>query len=823
MSRELMGNVSSWLDNMAKQTGLDVNSPTAKRLMDLTMGIESHFGKFRKQIGGGPAEGIFQIEPKTRKDIFRYARTMQPAIYKHLQSLPKGDEKDTVLARTKYYMKTGKLPESDEELSDYWKVNFQGGGAKGATAAEALARYQERPRALEVPKESIQVPKEPMQVPSNVVNPINMGTPPSWKTRISSAMGQVDQGLTDTFMGAYQGPKEAIQELTHRPAPEDVFNIDKGGSQVMTPTGKLARVARKWGPDMAYRLGDIMQGFQENQEMPASDAAEFAMMGLLGGEPGGLPAGTTGAGSITKTKLPFTSRLSKFLERGMIGDRVVSPKTKMGELAGMIGKDPVLAEEFHYPQIALRQNLERAGESYDKAPLSKMKEKYLNAPGDYAATIKEEVAPELAIDKYTLTGDDTQYDHFEGLREVSDHNYQEVVYKDPTLSYTGPHFFKDISDVNPEFSPLSEGYVGHRRGGTTSSSELPGYSMDEIAQIRKEQGVKTTKLDEISQAIQREIEQSQNEIIESPRVTALKDDYNQAIANNNWDEVGRLSEEITKYADEPHPDINTNLLDLSKQQFEVNREIGILEDKLERPSERKMFELEKAPDDTYQVTESQSDLHQQASKAGGYSGEKSTYKRRYAMKEFIDGYIKENPDFEEVLGKLDKALKILTDPEIEHESVIYENAHERYKDARKYLTKFHEKAYKTSDRLATTPPQRHLHAKQYWQTQLRDAMSDAVQMGMDHFTWTTGKTQAVRNKKTGETAAKYFNQYDKDFVKFMKKEFGVTPGKRFIPDLNHEGGLQEVWHIPITDAIKKLMKNAHHIPMAKIDKFRAFG
>ncbi|RLC84723.1 MAG: hypothetical protein DRI37_08760 [Chloroflexi bacterium] len=162
-----MSNVSTWLDNMAKGTGLNVNSDHAKQLLDMTMGIESQFGKYKKQVGGGPAEGIFQIEPSTRKDLLRYAQQRQPKIYRHLQSLPSGDEKDAVLARTKYWMSPNPIPEDDAGKAQYWKKNFQAGGTRGATAEQALARYQEGKKKPTV-QESFQ---QPMLTPDNIVFP----------------------------------------------------------------------------------------------------------------------------------------------------------------------------------------------------------------------------------------------------------------------------------------------------------------------------------------------------------------------------------------------------------------------------------------------------------------------------------------------------------------------------------------------------------------------------------------------------------------------------------------------------------------------------
>ena len=138
-------NVSNWMDRMATGTGLPVNSDQAKKLMDLTLGIESNFGKYRKQFGGGPAEGMFQIEPTTRKDIYRYVRARQPKIRDYLRTLDDGHEKDAVLARTLYWSSPGAIPSDDTQLGQYWKTAYQKGGeGVGASAAQAQEKWEAR-------------------------------------------------------------------------------------------------------------------------------------------------------------------------------------------------------------------------------------------------------------------------------------------------------------------------------------------------------------------------------------------------------------------------------------------------------------------------------------------------------------------------------------------------------------------------------------------------------------------------------------------------------------------------------------------------------
>ena len=42
-----------------------INSPAAEELLMLTAAVESNLGEYLHQVGGGPAQGPFQVEPNT--------------------------------------------------------------------------------------------------------------------------------------------------------------------------------------------------------------------------------------------------------------------------------------------------------------------------------------------------------------------------------------------------------------------------------------------------------------------------------------------------------------------------------------------------------------------------------------------------------------------------------------------------------------------------------------------------------------------------------------------------------------------------------------
>lgn len=50
---------------------MDLYSPAAVELLLGTAAQESHLGTYLRQIGGGPARGIFQMEPATEEDTWR--------------------------------------------------------------------------------------------------------------------------------------------------------------------------------------------------------------------------------------------------------------------------------------------------------------------------------------------------------------------------------------------------------------------------------------------------------------------------------------------------------------------------------------------------------------------------------------------------------------------------------------------------------------------------------------------------------------------------------------------------------------------------------
>lgn len=134
----------------ADQLRHDVIRPTLKRIAlyskaaeNLLMGTaaqESHLGTYLRQMGGGPAVGIFQMEPATHYDLWhnylRYkvslANEIRAIAGVPLDRIPKAEAMvgnlyyATAMARIHYLRRPEALPLADNpvDLGEYWKRYF---------------------------------------------------------------------------------------------------------------------------------------------------------------------------------------------------------------------------------------------------------------------------------------------------------------------------------------------------------------------------------------------------------------------------------------------------------------------------------------------------------------------------------------------------------------------------------------------------------------------------------------------------------------------------------------------------------------------------
>lgn len=111
-------------------------SAASEALMIGTALHESHL-TYLKQVGGGPALGIYQIEPATHQDVWRYLSEINPTLGEAVMNCaavtPTQQDQlvsnltyATAIARVRYWMVPDPLPNADNliGLSHYWKDHY---------------------------------------------------------------------------------------------------------------------------------------------------------------------------------------------------------------------------------------------------------------------------------------------------------------------------------------------------------------------------------------------------------------------------------------------------------------------------------------------------------------------------------------------------------------------------------------------------------------------------------------------------------------------------------------------------------------------------
>lgn len=119
-------------------------SDSAVNLLLGTMAQESHFGTYIKQLGRGPALGVYQMEPNTHTDIVNnfisYRQSIQRVIGEKLgydlldhKKLVWDLRYATMFCRLHYYRKPESLPLYDNvpALASYWKRHYNTHLGKG--------------------------------------------------------------------------------------------------------------------------------------------------------------------------------------------------------------------------------------------------------------------------------------------------------------------------------------------------------------------------------------------------------------------------------------------------------------------------------------------------------------------------------------------------------------------------------------------------------------------------------------------------------------------------------------------------------------------
>jgi len=127
-------------------------SDEAHMLLCGTCAQESAFGKYRRQIGGGPALGIFQMEPGTFDDIVINFMEYKPQLADCIMDLADvydfdskllevNDILSTCFARVHYFRVKEKIPSDLPGQAEYWKKHYNTYQGKGKVE-DYIANYK---------------------------------------------------------------------------------------------------------------------------------------------------------------------------------------------------------------------------------------------------------------------------------------------------------------------------------------------------------------------------------------------------------------------------------------------------------------------------------------------------------------------------------------------------------------------------------------------------------------------------------------------------------------------------------------------------------
>lgn len=131
---------------------LDLHSESAENLLMGTAAQESGLGEYIRQIGGGPALGIFQMEPATFKDIVQNYLQYKPDLAKQIMAVSgvnalRSEYLEYNLAlsicmcRVHYLRVSEKMPENLVGWAKYWKEYYNTRLGKG-TEEEFIRNFK---------------------------------------------------------------------------------------------------------------------------------------------------------------------------------------------------------------------------------------------------------------------------------------------------------------------------------------------------------------------------------------------------------------------------------------------------------------------------------------------------------------------------------------------------------------------------------------------------------------------------------------------------------------------------------------------------------
>lgn len=131
---------------------LGLHSEPAERLVLGTACQESECGRWLKQLGGGPAVGIFQMEPATHDDLFLNFLKHRTALREKVWRYVEPDHEDanemvgnlfyaTAMCRVHYLRVPEPIPEDLNGQAKYWKRTYNTYKGKG-TVEKYIQNWQ---------------------------------------------------------------------------------------------------------------------------------------------------------------------------------------------------------------------------------------------------------------------------------------------------------------------------------------------------------------------------------------------------------------------------------------------------------------------------------------------------------------------------------------------------------------------------------------------------------------------------------------------------------------------------------------------------------
>ncbi len=115
---------------------INAYSPRAELAILMIIGHESGGGRARRQIGGGPARGIIQMEPPTFASVIKFGERAASYLRRAgfdparvtCADLEFDDRLSIVMARARLAMDPNPLPDNPPAMADYLKRFWNGPG-----------------------------------------------------------------------------------------------------------------------------------------------------------------------------------------------------------------------------------------------------------------------------------------------------------------------------------------------------------------------------------------------------------------------------------------------------------------------------------------------------------------------------------------------------------------------------------------------------------------------------------------------------------------------------------------------------------------------